>query len=93
MTNPFYKAKFDRLILNHDKYLIHIDSTGVCLTKNNGSGYEKDSDIELSWDEIFDLGKEWEKTRKPSNDISVTEKWDRESGDNGYCLPEDMGDK
>lgn len=23
----------------------------------------------------------------------ITEKWDREFGDNAWCLPEDMGDK
>lgn len=58
MTNPFYKAKFGRLVLDHDKYLIQIDSKGVLLTKMCGSGYEKDSDVELTWDEIYELAKE-----------------------------------
>lgn len=56
MTNIFYKAKFDRLVLDHDKYLIQIDSKGVFLTKTGGSGDEKDCNIELSWDEIYDMG-------------------------------------
>lgn len=48
------KAKFCRLILDHDKYLIQIDSKGIFLTKMCGSGDEKDCDAEMSWDEIYE---------------------------------------
>lgn len=54
------KAKFDRLVLDHDRYLIQIDSSGVFLTRTTaGSGDEKDCDCELTWDEIYELGKSW----------------------------------
>ena len=60
MSTPFYKAKFDKLVLDHEKFLIQISSDGVFLTKlNMGAGEEKDCDIELTWDEIYDFGKEW----------------------------------
>lgn len=49
------KAKFDRLILDHDKYLIQIDSKGVFLTRYRGAGDEKDCDFEITWDEIYEL--------------------------------------
>ena len=51
------KTKFDRLVLDHDKYLIQIDSKGVFLTRIYGSGDEKDCDCELTWDEIYELAK------------------------------------
>lgn len=56
MTNPFSKAKFDSLVLYNAKYLIQIDSKGVYLTKTGGSGDEKNCNVELSWDEIYDMG-------------------------------------
>lgn len=52
------KPKFDHLILESDKFLIYIGHNGIMLTKMCGSGDEKDCDVELSWDEIFDMGQE-----------------------------------
>ena len=51
----FKSAKFSRLVIENDKYLIQIEAGGVFLTRTNGSGDEKDRDVELTWDEIYEL--------------------------------------
>lgn len=51
----FDKAKFSRLVIENDKYLIQIEAGGVFLTRLNGSGDEKDRDVEITWDEIYEL--------------------------------------
>jgi hypothetical protein len=51
----FDKAKFERLVVENDKYLILVNPSGLMLIRTNGSGDEKDRDIELTWDEIYEL--------------------------------------
>lgn len=51
----FEKAKFEHLVMEKDDYLIQISSNGVCLTKMVGSGWEKDCDVEFTWDEIYQM--------------------------------------
>jgi hypothetical protein len=53
--NMFDTAKFSRLVIENDKYLIQIEPSGVCITRMNGNGDEKDRDVELTWDEIYQL--------------------------------------
>lgn len=32
-------------------------------------------------------------TDELEDEVPITEKWDRDDGDNAWCLPQDMGDK
>ena len=54
-NNMFKSAKFSRLVIENDKYLIQIEPNTVCITRMSGSGDEKDLDVALTWDEIYEL--------------------------------------
>lgn len=57
-----------RVIVENKNYLLRIDNKGILLSKMVGCGYEKDNDVELTWDEIYELKDGYELLVKKTNE-------------------------